>query len=338
MHLKDLKLVHELSLKISSVLDISKLMPKIMNAFVEAGRISRGSIMVFDDVSERFLIKASIGLSDRAVKEVRPKIGEGIAGMVAEIKKPILIVNTLQDERYKKFAEDSKRRPPEESLLCLPLVFQKKVLGVVNLQSKADGKPFDEKDEMILSILANSAAVALNNAKLYELIAIDELTGLYVKKYFLSRLDEELGRAKRHFRYTSLILGEIGGLELIERRHGKDIGNKVWINVAKVVKNAVRAADVCARYDAARFAVILVETDGPSALLFAERLKENISMAVKKQEHLDINLAVSLGISISTPRRFMSASEMVVASLKALEEAKAQGGGKTLVNYEQNSV
>ena len=68
MHLKDLKLIHELSLQISSVLEFPKLLPAIMNAFVKAGRIDRGSIMVYDEASGRFLIKASIGLSERAVK------------------------------------------------------------------------------------------------------------------------------------------------------------------------------------------------------------------------------------------------------------------------------
>lgn len=129
------------------------------------------SLMMVVPEKGELLLKAAKGPYDDEVRFIedgqettRFKIGEYIAGLVAKDGKPIVISDVLSDDRFLKI-KDSKVEVT--SLISIPLIAAERVIGVLNLSHPLPNV-FNENHERILSIIANSSAVALENTRLYQ--------------------------------------------------------------------------------------------------------------------------------------------------------------------------
>jgi len=136
---------------------------------------ARGSVMVVDKKESRHLkIAVSQGVPEEVVAETVVGVGEGIAGWVAENAEPLLVADIEDDPEFRDrshhFPDHSFVSVPlekRESGLTLPMRTSKRVLGVLNINCKNDGTAFTEGDLKLLSILANQAAAALENSRLF---------------------------------------------------------------------------------------------------------------------------------------------------------------------------
>ncbi len=319
---KERLLIEELSSEISSILELNKLLPKIMDAFVEAAQVSKGSIMLLNE--EGVLeIKASVGLSERAIRESHPKLGEGIAGKVALTGKPILINDTTKDSLYKDFVLDPEKERPAETLLCLPLIFKNRVLGVANLENKIDHQPFLRNDKVLLSILANQSAVAIANTQLYNSSITDGLTGLYNQKYFRLSLTQEIERTRRYKCSFSLLLLDIDYFKKINDTYGHQTGDYVLSELAKLLKSSVRASDLCARYGGEEFVVIFLESDPADTFWIGERLRKKIERAPFTEKRLVVT--VSIGMVSYQGEKNIDNEDLIKSADTALYQSKNNG-------------
>ncbi len=331
----DLQLIQKLSLEISSILELDKLLPRIMDAFIKAGKVCKGSIMLLNEDTNTLEIKTAVGLSEQAIKEVRPKLGEGIAGKVAQTGKPLLVNNTAEDKvYYKDFVSDLQKARPQETLLCLPLIFKNKILGVVNLDAKISGKPFFRNDEVLLSILANQAAVAIANAEHYVSATTDGLTKLYVHHYFQVCLTQEIERAKRYHCRFSLMLLDIDHFKSFNDTYGHQTGDNVLRELAKLLKSSVRASDLCARYGGEEFVIILLETDSSDTFWVGERLRKKIQCSLFTEKNLSVT--VSIGVVSYSGERKISKERLINHVDSALYSSKNNGRNRVTV-YERIS-
>lgn len=319
---KERLLIEKLSSEISSILELERLLPKIMDAFVQAAGVNKGSIMLLNEEGT-LKIKAAVGLSERAIKEVHPKLGEGIAGKVALNSKPILVKDTRRDFLYKDFVLDPKKERPPETLLCLPLIFKNRILGVVNLENRINHKPFLRNDEVLLSILANQAALAIANAQLYDSAVTDGLTGLYVQKYFRLCLTQEIERTKRYHCPFSLFLLDIDHFKTFNDTYGHQTGDTVLRELAKLLKSSVRASDICARYGGEEFAIILLETDPADTFWIGERLRKKVQNLQFTEKNL--SLTVSIGVASYLAERKMDREDLIKRADTALYRSKNNG-------------
>jgi len=325
---KDRLLIEKLTFEISSILELDKLLPKIMDAFIQAGQVSKGSIMLLNE--EGILeIKEAVGLSERAIKEVHLKLSEGIAGKVATTGKAILVKDTRRDILYKDFLFDPKKERPRETLLCLPLIFKNRILGVVNLEAKINHKPFLRNDEILLSILANQAAVAIANARLYDSAVTDGLTGLYVQKYFRLSLTQEIERTKRYHCPFSLSLLDIDHFKTFNDTYGHQTGDCVLRELAKLLKSSVRVSDLCARYGGEEFALILLETDPQDNFYIGERLRRKIANFFFTEKKL--RLTVSIGMTSYQGENNLATEDLIKYVDLALYQSKNKGRNQVTI-------
>ncbi|MBN2407533.1 MAG: sensor domain-containing diguanylate cyclase [Elusimicrobia bacterium] len=291
----DLKLLQKLSSDMSSHLEMNELLPAIMGAFVKAGKVKKGSIMLYDRKEGILRIRESLGLSPRAVENVKLKIGEGIAGRVAYTRKPVLVNDTTENRFYKEIFPDDAL--PKETILSLPLIFKGELLGVVNLDSKITGEQFIRNDERLMSIIASHAAVSINNARMYELAITDGLTGLYIKRYFLRHMHKEFEKAKRYGRALSLVFIDIDNFKDFNDTNRHQVGDQALIHISKLILQSTRAADLCARYGGDEFVVMMPETAGRKASVLAERLRKNIEETVFTHNRCDYGMTVTIGVA-----------------------------------------
>jgi signal transduction histidine kinase/DNA-binding response OmpR family regulator len=130
----------------------------------------RASLMLIDESKSEMRIVASRGISKEVIEEVRVSLGEGISGWVAQSGKPILVKDVRTDPRIrdkiKPHLSDSFISAP--ITLSIPIIFQEKVLGVINVTNKRSGEPFDDDDMAYLFGLAGQAAVSIKRGRQFE--------------------------------------------------------------------------------------------------------------------------------------------------------------------------
>jgi len=164
-----------ISNSINTIRDERELLGMVLKFALSRVGASRGSVMTFDsDDSKNLKIAVSQGISEDVVNETVVNLGEGISGWVADKAEPLLVTDIENDpafqDRSHHFPDRSFVSVPlekRESTLALPMKTSKRVLGVLNINCKNDGSSFTEGDLKVLSILANQAAAALENSRLF---------------------------------------------------------------------------------------------------------------------------------------------------------------------------
>ncbi|MDI6858763.1 MAG: GGDEF domain-containing protein [Dehalococcoidia bacterium] len=105
----------------------------------------------------------------------------------------------------------------------------------------------------------------------------DSLTGLYNHRYFHEQLPHELERASRYGHELSIVMLDVNHFKEVNDRYGHLMGDQLLTFLGRLILENVRVSDTAARYGGDEFAIILPETDGPSARMTAAKLAEMIS-------------------------------------------------------------
>ena len=126
-----------------------------------------GSLYLIDEERGELYFEVALGDKGEVVKEIRLKIGEGIAGWVAKEGKPELIPDCSKDPRWASKV-DKKSKFVTRNMVTVPVKTKDKTIGVLQAINKLDDKLFNEEDLHLLESLADQVAIALENAQLYE--------------------------------------------------------------------------------------------------------------------------------------------------------------------------
>ncbi len=122
--------------------------------------------MLYDPKSKELFFEVALGKKGEKVKKIRLKLGEGIAGTAAKMDKALNIPDVTKDPHFYKEA-DSRSGFKTKSILTVPLKRKGKLLGVLEVLNKKNGRSFDKQDLRLIQIIAGQAAVAIENAQLY---------------------------------------------------------------------------------------------------------------------------------------------------------------------------
>lgn len=270
---------------------------------IEIFQARRGSIMLLNDERTHLRVEsfknAGESSGDAAPAPGKSRfelqIGEGIAGEVALHGKAILCMDCSNDERFKNYdARDGVKAP--DTLISAPLTMHGNTMGVINLSDRSNSRMFTDEDLELLLAITNQMAMSIDNARLHELSISDTLTELYIKKFFQIRLEDEIKRARRFSFPLTLVMFDVDGLEGVNEAHGRKAGDTVLFEIARILKESVRATDIPARFGPEEFAAILAHTTADQALIFAERLRERISQHKIIFGGAEILITISVGI------------------------------------------
>ena len=176
--LEEINALYQAGKSLVSTIELKELLATIIGLATGVLRAKIGSIMLLDDDREYLSIAAAIGLNEEVVKTTRLPIGSSIAGYVAETKEPLFVNNVEKDTRFKR--ENREERYGRASLLSVPLMVKKRVIGVINIAHKTDGGEFGEYDLKLLTTFATQAAVAIDNASNFHQLKrrVEELSTL----------------------------------------------------------------------------------------------------------------------------------------------------------------
>jgi diguanylate cyclase (GGDEF)-like protein len=304
--------------RLSELTDLPSLLDMVLKAAKKTMRAEASSLMLLDHASNELYFQEIRG-GDEDVKEIRLRVGQGIAGRVAQTGKP-LIVNDVAHCPY--FYEGADRRTGfhTRQILCVPLKVRKNVIGVLEVLNKAEGGRFDREDLLLFSNFASHAATAIENARLYALAAYDGLTQLFTRGHFDGWYLSEFSRVVRYKRPLSLLLIDVDSFKGINDRYGHGAGDAALAGLGRLLRETLRGSDSAARYGGDELVAALTETPGDKALLVAERFRKAAQESRFQFQGKPIALTVSIGVASYRPG--MSAEELLREADAALYQAK----------------
>jgi diguanylate cyclase (GGDEF)-like protein len=186
--------------------------------------------------------------------------------------------------------------------------------GEVSLLLFPPARGFPDETRTLAEWLASQAAVALDNARLHEIVQrqaiTDDLTGLVNRRRFIDALDAEIERARRFGSPLTVVVADLDNFKRVNDDHGHHAGDVVLRSFAGLLRSHVRDVDVCGRIGGEEFAIVLPETDQVGAASVAERMRESLA-------------ADAIGVSLGDPVR-------VTSSFGVAELGAGQTGGDLL--------
>lgn len=329
---RELEILNKISVEINRVEDSEKLLKLVIETAVEAVGAEKGSLMELDLESDELILKVVYAGGDSwtgMVKgQVELKAGQGIAGTVLSERTPVMTNDPISDPRFKKYG-DSDKDSRVRSLICLPLMLGDEPVGVINIVNKREGL-FTSSDLAFLRAFSSQVGVALHKARLYELAITDGLTRLYVRRYFMARLDEELSRARRYGQETALVLLDIDHFKGVNDNYGHQAGDKVLQEVSEAIKAELRRdLDLAGRYGGEEFALVLPRTDTRACMAVMERVRDAIAnRVIKAGPELELQVTVSLGGAVY-PEAGMERDSLIKQADEALYTSKETGRNKS---------
>lgn len=164
---QELSMLLELNKIIISTLDLDKLLNLIMTLAAQVVRSEASSLMLLDEAAQELYFNVALGEKREQIKQIRVKIGEGIAGHVAQTGLPLIINDVSKDYRFTAKFDDSTQFKTK-NILCVPLKVKDKVIGVMEAINQKEKGYFNMDNQYVLEIFASQAAVAINNAQLFK--------------------------------------------------------------------------------------------------------------------------------------------------------------------------
>lgn len=136
-------------------------------------------------------------------------------------------------------------------------------------------------------------------AELTRLATVDELTGLYNRRFFLKRLGDEIDRAVRYGSPLSLLMLDVDHFKRVNDTYGHVVGDAVLASLAGVIRSTFRRTDVAARYGGEEFCALLPQTDRTGAEQVAERLRQAFTVQpIELQGGARLTVTCSIGVAV----------------------------------------
>jgi diguanylate cyclase (GGDEF)-like protein len=335
----------------TAVEDIGALSRNIVEIIAKELEFDNCSLMLKVKDSDCLELVAGCGKGDKYRRAgswktgARFRTGEGVAGRAFASGKPVFIADITGDETFKAF--DS--RVKVKSILSVPVTSGEERLGVINFSHPQQGNIYDTDLEKIMMLLAGFVGqiIALSkfyndmiqwnenlkdevsrktieltrkNRKLRKLALIDPLTGIFNRRFFFKRLEEEFLRSQRYGEQFSLLFIDIDNLKPINDLQGHVIGDRVIRLLANCMKDVGRKGDVASRLGGDEFGYVLLESNPEGAYNFAQRLQEKFAKHnLRGLRHVT---TVSIGIAHTSSDKFKDYRDLYEAADKALHEAK----------------
>jgi diguanylate cyclase (GGDEF)-like protein len=229
------------------------------------------------------------------------------------------------------------------SFAAVPIAAANEVMGVLCVTDRIDGRPFARSDLSTLRTLAAPLALALARERAVaqagsyaEAAAIDPVSGLFNRRYFHTRIDEELQRAQRHSLSVALLMIDVDDFKVVNDTYGHLVGDIVIRLIADVLRRSVRVFDICTRFGGEEFAVLMPGSSADDAFRIAERIRQRAENCTATDPALSgVKATVSIGLAVS--RSDSSPRDLINRADVALYQAKRSGKNRVRADDTEDS-
>jgi len=160
---KELSTLYQIGKAVTSLLDLGKVLNRIVEAAVFLAGAEEGFLLLVDEETGELYMRAGKGLGEKYAHGFRVRVADSLSGRVVQTGKPIMVSSVQDEEKFK-----LKTGYLVKSLLHVPLKVRDEVIGVLSVHNTLSSKAFTDNELYLLSALADYAAIAIENARLYQ--------------------------------------------------------------------------------------------------------------------------------------------------------------------------
>jgi diguanylate cyclase (GGDEF)-like protein len=312
----------QLGKTLTAELDSKQLFGKVLEKVSELLPAENWSLLLVEEDTNELRFELSVDLPRELMKDVRLRMGEGVAGRVALEQKPMIVSDSRQCEFFSDRV-DRLSGLATQSIICVPLVFGGRSLGVIEVINPRN----PERNPLpLLSIIADYAAIAVENMKRYRRIhnmAIrDDLTGLYNTRYLYTALSDLVARNDRPF---SLIFMDMDNFKRVVDTYGHLKGSQALQEVARTIRSCLEEPAFGVAYGGDEFVVVLQGYDKDRALDKAEEIRSRMKDTLYLTAHgHQARLRASFGIA-TCPEDAGNVSGLLALADRAMFRVKEEG-------------
>ena len=226
-------------------------------------------------------------------------------------------------------------RPFPVSCLCVPIMAESEMLGVLHIQQNrpvgADGEDslLNSATQQMAAAMAQQIALAIANLKMRVMLRSqamrDPLTGLFNRRYLTDLLELELRRAQRTGTTVGLVMLDIDHFKRVNDTYGHPAGDMVLRAFANLLKAKCRGGDIVSRYGGEEFVIVMPAASLEDATRRAETLREGAGLMQLAYESQTLGpITVSLGVAVF-PDHGATGDALIHTADAALYRAKQQG-------------
>lgn len=299
--LNDLLVFHQLARSLTSSFDLDKILRTIleqMEQFIEA---ELWTLLMVDEVRKDLYYAIAAGGQEAALRDLRVKIGEGVAGWVVENGETLIVPEAALDSRAKVTGSAAPRTV--RSVIALPLRGRKGTCGAIEIfNPRAD--QLSDYTIAFLHILADYAAIAIENAsdvaRIQQLTITDDTTGLFNVRHLYDVLGQELDRSARLGLPLSLAFLDLDRFKQVNDAHGHLVGSELLACTGRRLQELSRAQDRCFRYGGDEFVVLMPDTDAATARTLAVAMLAALMLTrFSMKSGLELTVSASVGLATS---------------------------------------
>ncbi len=317
--LADLLVFHQLARSLTSSLDLDTILRTILEHMERTIEAQLWALLMLDDATQELYYALAKGGEEAALRDLRVKVGEGVAGWVVEHGETLIVPEAEQDPRRDsrldprlKAKDDLRLQTGDDaslekarkvrSVIALPLCGRKGTHGAIEIVNpRAD--QLTDYTIAFLHILADHAAIAIENARdvarIQQLTITDDTTGLYNVRHLYNVLGRELERACRSRVPVSLAFLDLDRFKLVNDEHGHLVGSELLARAGRRLQELSRKQDQCFRYGGDEFVLLMPETDAVSAVAQAGALLRGL-LETRFQMKNGLRLSVSASVGVAS--------------------------------------
>jgi len=328
---QQLEVINAIAQQTTVVLEVKDLLATVCSLIQDAFRVDHVSILLREE--EDLVLRAQHGrLTLRIMEGGHLPAGTEIWG------RSLATGLTLIEDDVREKVGGTCFYSETVSRMCIPLVSFGQSLGVLMLDSSASGA-FQPSDRQPLESVADICATAIQNAhyveRVKQLAYIDGLTGIFNRRFFELRINEEMERALRFDVGMSVIMIDIDQFKRLNDEFGHLLGDEVLRQVSSLFHQQLRKIDVVCRYGGEEFAILLSQTDPHYSLGVAEKLRR----VVETWQFPGVPRPVTISAGVATfPEHGLSRDDLMKAADAGLYTAKQLGRNRVVMGaLEQSS-
>lgn len=320
---------------LTSTLNLQEVLELIIVKISQLIEAQNWSLLLKDEKTGKLTFEIVIGVEKELIKGIQMDPGEGIAGYVAETGEPMVLPDVQNEPRFDRKV-DELTGFTSKSIICIPLQTHGRILGVFEIVNVKNISYFESRYLPILTILADYAAIAIENSqyydRIYQMSRTDEYTGLHNARYLHQILDKMILEASHSDRTFAVVFVDIDNFKSVVDTAGHLLGSQILKEIGQTISSCLFEQDILIKYGGDEYIIIFPDRGRQEVTALTEKILQTIRQTTYlASETHPVNITASFGIAMypedaRTKKELLMLADDIMYTIKRTTKNSVGGG------------